>query len=46
MTPGLASLLVAASAAIVLALGGLRLLYTFHGSKLDPREPGLRQAME
>ncbi|TAJ31008.1 MAG: hypothetical protein EPO67_13870 [Reyranella sp.] len=42
----MASLLVVASAAIVLVLGTLHLLYTFRGNKLDPREPGLRQAME
>ena len=46
MAPGIASLLVAASAAIVLVLGSLHLLYTFRGNKLDQREPGLRQAME
>lgn len=46
MTPGLASLLVAAGAVIIFVLGALHLLYTFHGSKLDPRESGLRQAME
>jgi hypothetical protein len=46
VTPGLASLLVAASAVIVLVLGALHLLYTFRGNKLDPREPGTRQAME
>jgi hypothetical protein len=46
LVPGIASLLVVASAAIVLVLGTLHLLYTFRGNKLDPREPGLRQAME
>lgn len=46
MTPGLASLQVTASAAVVLVLGGLHLLYTFRGTKLVPREPALRQAME
>ena len=46
MAPGIASLLVAASAAIVLVLGSLHLLYTFRGNKLDQREPGLRQTME
>lgn len=44
--PGVASLLVVTSAAIVLALGSLHLLYTFRGNKLDPREAGTRQAME
>lgn len=46
MAPGIASLMVAACAAIVLALGSLHLLFTFRGSKLDPREPDTRQAME
>ena len=46
MAPGVASLLVAASAAIVLVLGSLHLLYTFRGNKLEPRVPGLRQTME
>lgn len=46
MAPIIASLLVAASAAIVLVLGALHLLYTFRGNKLDPREAGTRQAME
>jgi hypothetical protein len=44
--PGIASLLIVASAAVVFVLGGLHLLYTFRGSKLDPREAGTRQAME
>jgi sterol desaturase/sphingolipid hydroxylase (fatty acid hydroxylase superfamily) len=44
--PGIASLLVLASAAIVLVLGALHLLYTFRGSKLDPRDAATRQAME
>jgi hypothetical protein len=43
---GIASLLIVASAAIVLVLGALHLLYTFRGNKLDPRESGLREAME
>jgi len=40
------SLLVAAAAALVLALGLIHLLYTFHGPKLTPRAVGLRAAME
>ena len=46
MSTGIASFLVAACAAIILVLGTLHLLYTFRGSKLDPREAGTRQAME
>ena len=42
----LASLLVTASAAIVGVLGALHLLYTFHGTKLLPRESGVRETME
>jgi len=42
----LAPALVAASAAIVLLLGLLHLLYTFHGAKLAPRDPELRTRME
>jgi hypothetical protein len=41
-----ASVLVAASAAIVLLLGALHLLYTFHGPKLMPRDPELRTRMQ
>lgn len=37
----LASSLVAASAAIILLLGLLHLFYTFHGTKLHPRDPQL-----
>jgi hypothetical protein len=39
------SLLMAASAAIILALGLVHLLYTFHGEKLTPRDPMLQAAM-
>jgi hypothetical protein len=42
----LASWLVAASAAIVLLLGLLHLLYTFHGDKLWPREAALKTRMQ
>ncbi len=44
--PAAASLLVTASAAIVLVLGLLHLLYTFGGTKLHPREPGTVRAMQ
>ena len=36
----------AASAAIVGLLGGLHLLYTFHGKKLKPRDTHLERQME
>lgn len=42
----LAAWLVAASAAIVLLLGLLHLLYTFHGTKLWPRDATLKARME
>ena len=42
----LAPLLVAASAAIVLLLGTLHLVYTFRGPKLLPRDRELRARME
>ena len=38
--------LFAASAAVLGALGGIHLLYTYHGNKLDPRDPAVRVAME
>jgi hypothetical protein len=38
MTP---QALITASAAIILTLGLLHLLYTFRGPKLHPREPAL-----
>jgi hypothetical protein len=37
---------IVASAAIVLALGSLHLLYTFHGPKLLPRDRSVRMQME
>ncbi len=37
----LASTLIAASAAIILALGLSHFVYTLHGSKLHPRDPEL-----
>jgi len=41
-----AYVLIAASAVVLGALGCIHLLYTYHGNKLDPREPGVRLAME
>ena len=41
-----ASLLIVASAAIILLLGLLHLLYTFHGSKLLPRDKELLTRMQ
>ena len=38
--------LIAASAAVTGAFGCIHMLYTFHGNKLDPRDPALRAAME
>jgi hypothetical protein len=42
----LASLLVVTAAAIVAALGGAHVLFTFAGPKLLPRDPAVRPAME
>ena len=42
MLSALAPWLIAASAGIVLFLGLIHLLYTFHGSKLHPRDPELK----
>ena len=44
--PALPQLLVASSAFILLFLGSVHLLYTFRGSKLHPRDPAVRLAME
>jgi hypothetical protein len=44
--PGLASLLIVASAAIVFVLGTLHLLYTFRGRKLHPRDAETLRAMQ
>jgi hypothetical protein len=41
-----AFLLIAASAAVIGTLGSLHLLYTYHGNKLDPRDPAVREAMQ
>ncbi len=41
----LASALLAASAAIILLLGLAHLLYTFHGTKLHPRDEALAASM-
>lgn len=40
-----ASWLVAASAAVILALGSIHLLYTFRGRQLHPRDLAVLQAM-
>lgn len=44
--PLLAASLMAASAAILLFLGSMHLLYTFRGTRLHPRDPALRERME
>lgn len=43
--PTLAPTLIAVSAAVILLLGLLHLLYTFHGPKLLPRDPELLARM-
>lgn len=40
------SMLVAASAAVIFLLGAVHLLYTFHGTKLHPRDPELRTRLQ
>jgi hypothetical protein len=42
----LPSVLVAASATVIFALGALHLWYTFRGNKLHPRDPELRARLE
>ena len=42
----LPSLLIAASAVVIFALGALHLWYTFVGNKLHPRDPDLRARLE
>lgn len=44
--PTLPAALMAASAAIILLLGTLHLLYTFHGTRLHPRDPALKARMQ
>ena len=41
-----AYILIAASACVLGTLGSLHLLYTFHGNKLHPRDPAVREAMQ
>jgi len=41
-----AYILIATSAAVLGTLGSLHLLYTYHGNKLDPRDPAVREAMQ
>jgi hypothetical protein len=43
---GLPSVLIAASAAVIFALGALHLWYTFRGDKLHPRDAELRAKLE
>jgi hypothetical protein len=42
----LSSAFIAASAAVIFALGALHLWYTFRGNKLHPRDPELRARLE
>jgi hypothetical protein len=44
--PIVAAFLFAASAAVVLLLGGLHMLYTYRGEKLFPRDAALVQRMQ
>ena len=44
--PLIASSLMLASAAVMLFLGSVHLIYTFRGTKLHPRDPALRERME
>lgn len=46
MLSALAPWLIAASAAILLILGLIHLLYTFHGPKLRPRDPELEARLK
>ena len=41
-----AFILIAASAAVLGTFGSLHLLYTYHGNKLEPRDPAVREAMQ
>ena len=41
-----ASALIAASAAVIFALGLIHLIYTFHGPRLHPRDPELELRMK
>ena len=41
-----AYIFIVAAAGVLGSLGGLHLLYTFHGDKLHPRDPAVRDAME
>jgi hypothetical protein len=42
----IARILMAASAALILALGIIHIIYTFHGQKLTPRDPTVQQGMK
>ena len=41
-----ASALIAASAGIALTMGTLHLVFTFHGRRFHPREPGVKEQLE
>ncbi len=41
-----AEILMLASATVIFLLGTIHLLYTFHGPKLKPREPGFQSLMD
>ena len=42
----IAKILMAASAAVILAIGMIHLIYTFRGPNLTPRDPAVQQRME
>ena len=46
MSQLLASVLVSVSASLIFLLGAVHLLYTFHGTKLHPRDADLRPRLE
>ena len=44
--PSLPSLLIAAAALVLGTLGVVHVVFTLHGERLHPRDPGVREAME
>src|SRR5437868_1564403 len=42
----IARILMTASAGVILALGMIHLVYTFHGPKLAPRDPSVQEKMQ
>jgi hypothetical protein len=42
----IARILMTASAGVILALGMIHLVYTFHGPKLAPRDPSIQEKMQ